>query len=157
MYNNVFYNAAGSAISGNSAPLYVFVNNIFYGNYQDVDNVNLPITSSATISRNAYGPHTVASVGWYPTPLIFALSANPFVNASSGNFQLNTTVGGGASLIGAGYPLLFGPSTINYLNIGAVQSQLRRWRCNCAQCWICILTPHFAATSWFTRSTVAAR
>lgn len=52
------------------------------------------------------------------------LSANPFVAAGSGNFALNATVGGGASLRNAGLPRAWpGAVTAGYPDIGAVFHQ----------------------------------
>lgn len=49
-------------------------------------------------------------------------SASFFTNAASGDFSLNTTAGGGASVRAAGYPGVFPRGlTTGYLDIGAVQ------------------------------------
>lgn len=50
------------------------------------------------------------------------LTADPFTNAASGDFSLNTTAGGGASLRAAGFPGLMprGTST-GYADVGAIQ------------------------------------
>lgn len=53
-----------------------------------------------------------------------SLSADPFVDASGGNFAINSTSGGGAALRAAGYPSAFrGISTSTYLDVGAAQSR----------------------------------
>jgi hypothetical protein len=50
------------------------------------------------------------------------LTADPFTNAASGDFSLNTTAGGGAACRAAGFPGAFpGGLTTGYLAIGAVQ------------------------------------
>ena len=50
------------------------------------------------------------------------LTADPFTNAASGDFSLNTTSGGGAACRAAGIPGVFpGGTTTGYLDIGAVQ------------------------------------
>lgn len=68
--------------------------------------------------------NTVASIAFYSSTLDITLTANPFVNAGSGNFALNSTSGGGPLLTATGWPLKFGSGTTNYLNMGAVQGGL---------------------------------
>jgi hypothetical protein len=53
-----------------------------------------------------------------------ALTGDPFVSASTGNFDLNNNSGAGALLRSAGYPSTFGTTiTTNYPDIGAAQHQ----------------------------------
>jgi hypothetical protein len=58
------------------------------------------------------------------TTLPIALSGDPFVNASGGNFALNNTAGAGAAARGAGTPGTFPglSTTTGYPDIGAAQS-----------------------------------
>lgn len=52
-----------------------------------------------------------------------ALSADPFVNAAGGNFALNATTGGGASLMGTGIPAIYpNGTTTSTTNVGAVEN-----------------------------------
>jgi hypothetical protein len=52
------------------------------------------------------------------------LSGDPFVNAASGNFALDSTTGEGAACRAAGIPGAFpGATTTGYLDVGAVQHQ----------------------------------
>ena len=121
---NIFYGDAGPAISfanstyGNVA----LFNNVFYGNYQAIDNTGSAFSFSYP-TLNAYGANTNANTAFYVSPLDVTLTANPFVSAGSGNFALNSTSGGGPLLTATGWPLKFGSGTTNYLNVGAVQSQ----------------------------------
>ena len=52
------------------------------------------------------------------------LTADPFVDSATNDFRLNTTAGGGAGLIGTGYPsAIFGlPNSVNRISIGALQN-----------------------------------
>lgn len=53
-----------------------------------------------------------------------ACSATPFTDAASGDLSLNDDAGGGALLRGLGFPAAFpGGLTLNYLDIGAAQTQ----------------------------------
>ena len=55
---------------------------------------------------------------------LVTLSADPFVNAGSGNFGLNAISGGGALVRAAGYPGTYpGGTTTGYADGGAVQHQ----------------------------------
>lgn len=64
-----------------------------------------------------------------PSPLsdvLTILSSTAFINAAGGNFALNNTIGGGASLRVASYQinnLPIGSTTISYLDIGVAQHQ----------------------------------
>jgi len=123
LFGNTFYNAGTLALSV-SAP-YELANNIFYGNHQAVSNSGSAPSGNYTQSTmtNAYGSNTVANTNW-PTTLgtDITLTANPFVSAYTGNFQLNTTTGGGSLLIGKATPSVFpGASSTNNLSVGAVQ------------------------------------
>lgn len=98
--DNIFYHNGGFGISMNSsAPLVAEDYNAFgsntSGNYNNINSVN-------------NGHHDVT------------LTGDPFVNAASGNFALNSSAG--ASLMNAGFPGTVGLST-GYLDIGAIQHQ----------------------------------
>lgn len=54
---------------------------------------------------------------------LVSCSADPFTNAASGDFTLNSTAGGGASLRGAGFYPIGGSTAIGYPDIGALQHQ----------------------------------
>lgn len=74
----------------------------------------------------AGGTGLTLAAGWMDTNLsgFLTLTADPFTNAASLDFSLNSTAGGGALLKGAGYPSAPpGLSTTSYPNVGAVQSQ----------------------------------
>jgi hypothetical protein len=72
---------------------------------------------------NWYGSNSLgAKNGWPAGNGDGALSANPFVSDSGGNFALNATAGGGAPLKAAGFPGV-SPMGTGYLDIGALQSQ----------------------------------
>lgn len=124
--SSVFYNAAGPAIvlASSSGYLNGLTNTIFYGNYQAIDNLNTSygVLNVYVQAHNAYGANTNANANWGYDPSSISLSANPFVSASTGNFALNSTSGGGAALKAAGTPGVFGSATTNYEDIGAAQS-----------------------------------
>ncbi len=66
---------------------------------------------------NTSGLTTLSSQGF------LAISVDPFVSASTANFTLNNTVGGGASLRAAGFPAsLPGVTGTSYHDVGAFQS-----------------------------------
>lgn len=123
----------GVTTSGSAALFFIsnagfdFVsNNIFYGNYRAIagDGIAANVARNyATSKNNAFGNNTVANSSFLATPSDITLTANPFVSASTGNFALNTTSGGGALLRAAAYPGAFGTTTTNYLDVGAAQSQ----------------------------------
>ncbi len=122
----VIYNAAGYGLGiGSVSQSLTVANSIFYGNNQAI---NLPSSSSvftgaAAASRNnAYGNNTNPSTNWPGSPGDIALSADPFVSGSGGNFALNSTAGGGTACKQAGYPGVFGGGlTTGYPDVGAAQ------------------------------------
>lgn len=125
---NTFYNQTTDAVyfpaSGSNSVW--LQNNVFYGNGGYAVNCNGTGTCpSFTVKRsnrnNAYGSNVS---GTQPVAGLHdvTLSANPFTDAPNGDFTLNNTAGGGASLKGAAFPSGFGTTTANSLDIGAVQS-----------------------------------
>ena len=102
------------------------VNNILYSNGGygvNASSSNAELYPAVNFN-NAYGANTSGARNGLPAGTNdVALSANPFTNASSGDFSLNSTSGGGAACKGAGFPGVFpaGTSTGNN-DIGAVQS-----------------------------------
>ncbi len=99
-------------------------NSIFYGNgTYGISSAN-PIGLMPINRNNAYGGNTTGARNNIPAGTNdITLTANPFVNSSTGNFALNTTTGGGAALKGAGFPGTFiGGSTTGASDIGIVQS-----------------------------------
>jgi len=72
---------------------------------------------------NAFKSNTSGARNNVPAgPNDVTLSADPFTNAASGDFSLNTTSGGGAACRAAGFPGVFpGGTSTGYLDIGAVQ------------------------------------
>ena len=132
--NNTADGVAYGSIQGVSAntPPAVFINCIFYGNGTSgtVYGLNLPtgggfVPNEGTMSyNNAFGNNrTGDSLNFAGDTGRITLTADPFVNASGGNFKLNGTAGGGAALKGAAYPSSFpGGVTTNNEDVGAIQT-----------------------------------
>lgn len=100
IYGNGGYGINGPALSGT----------INYGNICQGRN-------------NAFGDNTSGARNNLPTlPGDFTLSANPFNNASGGDFSLNTTSGGGAACREAGFPGTLEDLGTGYIDVGALQS-----------------------------------
>lgn len=101
------------------------VNNVFYSNGGYGVNIASGFTTYDTYGgNNAFGANTTAARNNYPTLTgDVALSADPFTSASGGDFSLNTTTGGGASLRAAGFKnTANGANTSkDSLDIGAIQ------------------------------------
>ncbi len=100
-------------------------NNIYYGNggygFKYVS-YSPPLVFTGTTNKcNAYGSNTSgARDGLTAGDGDVTLSADPFTNKASNDLSLNSTVGGGAALKGAGFsPSYFGTGSID---IGALQS-----------------------------------
>lgn len=123
-YNNTSdglkLNVGGSNDTGLSCK-----NCIFYGN----GGFGINVTSANSLmmlyfQNNAYGSNTSGNLSNISSGSgDVTLSANPFTNAGSGDFSLNSTAGGGAALKAVGYPgALIGGGT-GFVDIGALQSQ----------------------------------
>lgn len=125
--SSTFYGTTGSAISqtGGALGYLTVVNSIFYGNSAFGISLGGPITGQAAVcSNNAFGSNGSGDVNNYTkSSTDVSLTANPFTNAASGDFSLNSTAGGGAEIKGAGFPGGFpGGLATGHLDIGAVQS-----------------------------------
>ena len=98
----------------------MLINNISYLNSgTDVNETGTAITDGQLyFDYNAYGTKTGVPSGVHDV----TLTADPFINAPSLNFALNTVAGGGATLRAAGFPGVFvdGGST-GYQDIGIIQ------------------------------------
>ena len=135
--NNTVYNSSTQNICtdyGNNA----VINNVFVssGSNQWSANPNdfgyiQQQASSITDGNSFYGAGSLPNVnygsvnnGWYySNSHDVQLTGSPFVNASSGNYSLNGTVGAGALIKNAGTPTIVQglSSTPNYTSYGAVQ------------------------------------
>lgn len=101
-------------------------NNIFYNNGVYGFSLVTPPNPQYAITNqnNAYGANgTAARLGLNAGTNDVTLSADPFVARGAGNFALNSTAGGGASLKATGYPGIITGAGTGYLDIGALQSQ----------------------------------
>jgi hypothetical protein len=100
-------------------------NNIFYGQSGYGVNAvgsNVNDNRNAASYANAFGSNTTGNQNNYPSfPSVITLTANPFTNAGTGNFSLNSTAGGGAALKAAGYPGV-SPAGTGHVDVGAIQS-----------------------------------
>lgn len=127
VHNSAFYNNNTGVAVGPG--LTTLIGNIFYGNGTGINGSGGSWTAfqtqaMSTISRNnAYGGNTTNFTGWKASQGDITLSAIPWVNAPTGNFALNSTAGGGATLKATGYPGTF-PSgtTVGFPDVGPVQS-----------------------------------
>ncbi len=78
-------------------------------------------TSGAT---NGFSGNFLMPLHSTPAGSTIALSGDPFTNAASGDFSLNSTAGAGAACRAAGYPGVFpGATTTGYVDLGAAQHQ----------------------------------
>ena len=127
--NCVAYGGSGNGFksdySGNSSGS-VLVNCIAYGNGAS-GALFSGANCNAVVMNCAFGANTTAAITAIGNGLSInnvTLSADPFTNAASGNFALNSTSGGGAACKAAGIPGAFpGGTTTGYLDIGAAQTQ----------------------------------
>lgn len=118
---NTFYGCSTAALVLASSTRHARIfSNVFYNNTCGISVAVIPIggISNATAAGlNAFGNNTnngCGTIGYTLQTSDKTLSVDPFVNAAGGNFTPNSTVGGGATLKGAGFP--------TNLDIGAVQS-----------------------------------
>ncbi len=127
--------AHGNAKSGWSIQtgtgLQTWHNCIAYGNLEygwSQSGSSSQFTANASMLNCAGGFNTsgnrIATPGLLDLSFV-NLTADPFNNASSGNFTLNNTAGGGAALRAAGFPgtLLGLLNSTGYTDIGAFQHQ----------------------------------
>ena len=123
-----FYNDAGYVLNLSSIARILLWNNVLYGNNQlllSAPSGNVATYSAAASRNNAVGGNTTTwGSPWSTIPGNIALTANPWVSPSTGNFSLNSTTGGGLSCKEAGFPNSWPDSAATgYLDIGPVQSQ----------------------------------
>src|ERR1700694_1935279 len=121
-YNNVWYgNAGGTCIKPSGGlPQLELANNVFYGNTDTIKNPFATLTP-AVYEQNALGSDTNrGSVTSSRTQI--TLTADPFTNASSGDFTLNSTAGGGAALKNVAWDLT-PPAGNTYEDVGALRHQ----------------------------------
>jgi hypothetical protein len=110
--NCILLRNGGYGINGNSAAKEGFIINCGYGSGAGLANT----------SGNTGGIRSVVSIG------DITITADPWVNAASGDFRLNNTAGGGALLRGTGRGYFLqtesGQSgTVSYPDVGAVQHE----------------------------------
>jgi hypothetical protein len=126
IYGNSFYNSTGTGVYlPSNVNIGSISMNVFW-NVSTAINENGGATNglyagAKTAGMNAYGTGEIGST-WPPSASDVTLTANPFVSASTGNFALNTTAGGGLLLIGHGWPLAFGSTTVSTPTPGAAQA-----------------------------------
>jgi hypothetical protein len=132
--NDVFYKNSGDNINFQAANNSVFIEDtVIYGSGGYGINQLTNAQANWFLYNNGYGDNTsgnfnipanTAATGTFTNAGAVSLSADPFVNGSSGNFALNSTSGGGAALKAAGTPGVFpGNTTTGYPDVGAAQSQ----------------------------------
>lgn len=88
-------------------------NNIFVGNggYGMRTDQTHQVALHWLIDHNAFYNNTSgARLGFLAGPNDITLTADPFTDGANGDFSLNATAGGGADLVGAGFPQTF-PAT----------------------------------------------
>jgi len=125
--NSIFYKCASGGITATSASTVIstaaiLVNNIFYGNgTYAISSADTTIGSPYFQNSNAFGSNTTANYNNFPSSVSdIALSADPFVAGTSGNFALNSTAGGGVLLQALGWPTATAGSN-SFPDIGAIQ------------------------------------
>jgi hypothetical protein len=80
--------------------------------------------TSIMSNYNAFHGNLTAARNQFPAGANdFTLTGNPFTNAGGGDFTLNSTVGAGASLRGAGWPGALAYGGTGYRDVGPLQSQ----------------------------------
>ncbi len=110
--DSIMYGNTNSGLYASESYGQIWVNNISYGNGGYGFEVSDSTNDWVYANNNAAGGNT--SGDWYsPSNRIrmnvnsIALTANPFVSPSAGDFSLNSAAGGGALLRDAGYPQWF--------------------------------------------------
>jgi hypothetical protein len=128
-------NTTGNGFLSSSNRGTVWVNCIAYGfqynfNNETIEGAMFNCAAGNTGGANVYTGSGVIS--FFPhgqsyvsgAPGFIPLTGDPFVSASTGNFDLNNNSGAGALLRSVGYPSTFGTTlTTNYPDIGAAQHQ----------------------------------
>lgn len=112
---NIFHGNGGSGIlldstAGRHIGMLQIFKNIFSANGAygiDASAVSQALADAVglILSRNAYWSNTSGLVAGLSDPQAITLSADPFVNAAAGDFNINDVAGGGALLRAANYDL----------------------------------------------------
>lgn len=123
-----FNDSTGNDINDPANPLnttsqWCLRNSIIYGNTGvgvSLHGVGWPIMAN---ENNAYGANSSPRSGLPAGTGDVTLTGNPFTNAASGDFSLNSTAGAGTACKGVGYPQTFlaGLSTTSTPDIGIAQ------------------------------------
>jgi len=116
-----FYSSAGSNARGTAWWNCVSVNNSTHGFAASTTAVGVTLFNCAGYNNTS---GNVQSGAFAENNGFITLTADPFVNAASLNFALNTTSGGGAALRAAGLPITWpgaSGSMIGYLDVGPAQ------------------------------------
>jgi hypothetical protein len=92
-----------------------FTNNGHYGVEQTTENDSISLNNRRVVNCAYYNNTSGASHNYPQGTGAITLTAEPYVNAVSGNFLPNTTAGGGTLLRGVGVPV--------YLDVGSDQHQ----------------------------------
>lgn len=102
-------------------PIITSANTIYYGN-TGTGLKSSQIPSFQLSLSSAFGANGTARSNFSAGTTDVTLTADPFVSKATGNYALNSTVGGGVLLKAVGYPgvSLFGTG---YLDIGVIQTQ----------------------------------
>ena len=124
LYNNPTANFRYAGNSGSQGAM-IFKRSIFYGVGANT-NINYVVAGrsdgTVIISCAFGGSGAFSNLNCGTGEDAITLSANPFTNAATGDFSLNTTAGGGAACRGISFPLAQG-STPNYPDVGASRHQ----------------------------------
>ena len=102
---NIIANNTGNGInvSSNFARIH---SNIIAGNANGIVRTGTAVQGANSISRNAFYGNTTANVtGFLRSENEVLLTADPFVDAAAGDFNLNADAGGGATLRSTNYTL----------------------------------------------------
>ena len=131
--SSIFSNSTNDGINNQSAfhqngNTSFYSNSIFYAN--GGYGVNTPFSGGCPLGgstfgqvsfNNGVGSNTSGNYNCVTSPGDVALTADPFVSSSTGNFALNSTSGGGAALKAVGFPGIT-PMGTGHLDIGTLQS-----------------------------------
>ncbi len=117
--NGLLVATSGSTVEGGL----ILWNTIAYGNTAWGINYNANPPGPLSSISNAYGANGSGNLQNVAVGVgDVALSVDPFVSSSTNNFALNSTVGGGASLKGVGYPGVLTVGGTGHLDIGVLQT-----------------------------------
>ena len=121
--NDVAYNNGGNGFNQTALGTVTYIN--CHAGSHAAGRGFLLLSDSVMLNCSIYNNNTANSIPANSIVVgLITLGTSPFTNSAGGDFSLNTTSGGGASLRAAGYPSVFPAGlTASYLDVGAAQHQ----------------------------------